>query len=107
MDELMGNAWFQWAIMGIVAVVWGALVYMFKRQRSADDARFKAIETRLEDERERMNRLVSDLPVNYTLRDEFLRVTTAQNAKMDKITDMLTVIHADVARLGGQREKRD
>ena len=40
--------------------------------------------------------------VNYTLRDEFLRVTTAQSTKMDKITDMLSAIHADVARLNGK-----
>lgn len=102
MDEIMGNAWFQWAVMGVVAVVWGALVYMLKRQRNADDTRFKEIERKLEDERDRMNQLVRDLPVNYTLRDEFLRVTTAQSTKMDKITDMLSAIHADVARLNGK-----
>lgn len=102
MEEIMGNVWFQWAVMGVVAVVWGALVYMLKRQRNADDARFKELDRKIEDERDRMNRLVSDLPVNYTLRDEFLRVTTAQSTKMDKIADMLSAIHADVARLNGK-----
>lgn len=102
--DLLDSKWFFWIVTGIVGALWGGMLYFIKRQRDADDARFRAIEKRQEEDRERVNRLISELPINYTLRDEFLRVTTAQNAKLDKITDMIGNIGADIAGLKG-REK--
>ena len=102
--DLLDSKWFYWIVTGIVGALWGGMLYFIKRQRDADDARFRAIEKRQEEDRERVNRLISELPINYTLRDEFLRVTTAQNAKLDKITDMIGNIGADIAGLKG-REK--
>lgn len=104
MEEILSNKWFYWLVTGIIAAMWAALLYFIKRQRDADDTRFRSIEKRQEDDRERIHRLISELPVNYTLRDEFLRVTTAQNAKLDKITDMIGGIGADIAGLRS-REK--
>lgn len=104
MQELMENKWFFWIVTGLIAAMWAALLYFIRRQRDADDARFRRIEGRQEEDRERVNRLISELPINYTLRDEFLRVTTAQNAKLDKITDMIADIGADIAGIKG-REK--
>lgn len=103
-QELVENKWFFWIVTGVIAAMWAALLYFIRRQRDADDARFKRIEGRQEEERERVNRLISELPINYTLRDEFLRVTTAQNTKLDKITDMIADIGADIAGIKG-REK--
>ena len=102
--DLLDSKWFYWIVTGIVGALWGGMLYFIKRQRDADDARFRTIEKRQEEDRERINRLISELPINYTLRDEFLRVTTAQNAKLDKITDMIGNIGADIAGLKG-REK--
>lgn len=102
--DLLNSKWFYWIVTGIVGALFGGMLYFIKRQRDADDARFRAIEKRQEEDRERINRLISELPINYTLRDEFLRVTTAQNAKLDKITDMIGNIGADIAGLKG-REK--
>lgn len=102
--DLLDSKWFFWIVTGIVGALWGGMLYFIKRQRDADDARFRAIEKRQEEDRERVNRLISELPINYTLRDEFLRVTTAQNAKLDKITYMIGNIGADIAGLKG-REK--
>lgn len=99
MEEVLNSKWFYWLVTGIIAAMWAAVLYFIKRQRDADDTRFRSIEKRQEDDRERVNRLISELPVNYTLRDEFLRVTTAQNAKLDKITDMIGSIGADIAGL--------
>lgn len=99
MEALLNSKWFYWLATGVIAAIWAALLYFIKRQRDADDARFRRIESRQEEDRERVNRLISELPINYTLRDEFLRVTTAQNAKLDKITDMIGSIGADIAGL--------
>lgn len=104
MQTLLNSKWFYWAVTGLIGAMFAALLYFIKRQRTDDDARFKAIEERQEKETERMNRLISELPVTYTLRDEFLRVTTTQNSKMDKIADMLTTIAQDVACLRGRQK---
>lgn len=105
MEGLLNSKWFYWLVTGIAAAIWAALLYFVKRQRDADDTRFRRIENRQEEDRERVNRLISELPINYTLRDEFLRVTTAQNAKLDKITDMIGSIGADIAGLKSQQHR--
>lgn len=104
MEQLLDNKWFYWLVTGLMAALWAALLYFIKRQRDSDDARFKAIEKRQEDNRDRINRLISELPITYTLRDEFLRVTTAQNSKLDKITDMIGTIGADIASLKSRND---
>ena len=104
MEQLLDNKWFYWLVTGLVAALWAALLYFIKRQRDSDDARYKAIEKRQEENRDRINRLISELPITYTLRDEFLRVTTAQNSKLDKITDMIGTIGADIASLKSRND---
>lgn len=105
MDELVNSKWFYWAATGLLAIMWGALVYFYKRQRDTDDARFREIESRQNEERERMNRLIAELPITYTLRDEFLRVSTQQNAKLDRIMDLLTNVRTDIAGYHGKRSE--
>lgn len=106
MNELLNSKWFYWIVTGIVAAMWAALIYLIKRQRDADDARFRLIEKHQEEDRSRMNRLISELPITYTLRDEFLRVTTAQNSKLDKITDLIGEVRADIAGFHGRKDER-
>ena len=103
MEELLNSKWFYWAVTGIAAAMWAALIYFIKRQRDADDTRFRAIEKRLESDHERMNRLITELPITYTLRDEFLRVSTQQNAKLDRIMDLLSNVRTDIAGYHGRR----
>ena len=103
MNEILSSKWFYWAVTGIAAAVWAALIYFIRRQRDADDARFRAIEKRQETDHERMNRLITELPITYTLRDEFLRVSTQQNAKLDRIMDLLTNVRTDIAGYHGKR----
>ena len=97
MQELVENKWFFWIVTGVIAAMWAA-------ELAAAGLSAQEIAAKLEEERERVNRLISELPINYTLRDEFLRVTTAQNTKLDKITDMIADIGADIAGIKG-REK--
>lgn len=106
MNELLNSKWFYWIVTGIIAAMWAALIYLIKRQRDADDTRFRLIEKHQEEDRNRMNRLISELPITYTLRDEFLRVTTAQNSKLDKITDLIGEVRADIAGFHGRKDER-
>lgn len=104
MSNILENKWFYWIVTGVIATLWGALLWFWKRQRAADDERFKAIEKRQEDEHERVSRVISELPINYTLRDEFLRVTSAQNTKLDAIVDKLGEVSNCLAELRGRHE---
>lgn len=107
MNGLLDSKWFYWAVTGAVAAAMGIIVYFIKRQRDADDARFREIEKQQKEDRERMNRLITELPITYTLRDEFLRVSTQQNAKLDRIMDLLTNVRTDIAGYHGKRTGGD
>ena len=102
--SILDNKWFYWAVSGVIGALWAGLLWFLKRQRAQDDDRFKAIEKRQEDEHERVSRVISELPIDYTRRDEFLRVTSAQNAKLDTIVDRLGEVAAAVAALHARDE---
>lgn len=104
--ELLDSKWFYWVVTGIIAAIWAALLYFVKRQRDADDARFRAIEKRQEEDRERINKLMTDLPLLYVLREDHIRTMTAQNLKLDKVADLQAQTLAEIAALKG-RQKQD
>lgn len=99
MEQALNNPYIYWIITGIVGFLFGTLTYLMKRQREKDEKRFDLLEKRVETDRERLNEFAQQLPINYTLRDEFLRVTTSQNAKLDKIFDGMSIQTAAIASL--------
>ena len=117
MEQVLENAYIYWIITGVFSLLGGGLIYMFKRQREKDDKRFELIEKRLEEERQRydrqfeqmaqrmdlerdrVNKFVQELPITYTLREDFLRVTTSQNAKLDKIVDGMNDLSSGISAL--------
>lgn len=101
---ILESKWLYWIVTGLAGALWAALIWFLKRQRDADDQRFKAIERRAEEEHERVSRVISELPINYTLRDEFLRVTSQQNGKLDKIADILGEVSSQLAALRATKE---
>ena len=86
--------------------MWAALLYFIKRQRDADDTRFRSIEKRQEEVRERVNKLMTDLPILYVLREDHIRMMTAQNLKLDKVMDLQSQALAKIAALES-RQKPD
>lgn len=104
MNGILDSKWFYWAVTGVIGALWVGLLWFWKRQRTQDDERFKAMEKRQEEEHERVSRVISELPINYTLRDEFLRVTSAQNTKLDTIVDRLGEVSNRLAELRGRQE---
>lgn len=104
MNGILDSKWFYWAVTGVIGALWAGLLWFWKRQRTQDDERFKAMEKRQEEEHERVSRVISELPINYTLRDEFLRVTSAQNTKLDTIVDKLGEVSNRLAELRGRQE---
>lgn len=106
MEEVLNNKWFYWLVTGTIAAMWAALLYFVKRQRDADDNRFRAIEKRQEEDRERVNKLMTDLPILYVLREDHIRMMTAQNLKLDKVMDLQSQALAKIAALES-RQKSD
>lgn len=107
--SILDSKWFYWIVTGVAGALWAGLLWFWKRQRDQDDQRFRALEKRAEDEHERVSRIISELPVNYTMRDEFLRVVAQQAAAMDRVNDKIdriaeTIggIAADIAGLRGR-----
>ena len=106
MEEVLNNKWFYWLVTGVIAAMWAALLYFVKRQRDADDAHFRAIEKRQEEDRERVNKLMTDLPILYVLREDHIRMMTAQNLKLDKVMDLQSQALTKIAALES-RQKSD
>lgn len=107
MEQVLGNAYVYWAITGIIGAIAGGLIWMLKRQREKDDKRFLAIERRQDSDHERLEKTLRELPLTYTLREEFLRVTTQQSSKLDRITDIVSEVAQNVAALAaGKDDKR-
>mgnify|MGYP004567823189 CR=1 FL=1 len=106
MEQVLSNAYVYWIITGIVGAITAALIWMVKRQREKDDERFKAIENRQDGDHERLEKTLRELPLTYTLREEFLRVTTQQSSKLDRITDIVSEVARDVAALAAGKDDK-
>ena len=103
----------EWRFVSVAVTIWlawsGLLVWVIKflieRTIGADDKRFERIEADLEDEadkREGLDRefrsLLADLPLKYVQREDWIRLATTMEAKMDglhiKIDELKDRIHA-------------
>lgn len=105
MEAVLGNAYVYWIITGVIGLLTGALAWYMKRQRDKDDKRMEHIEQTQAQDHERLERTLRELPLTYTLREEFLRVTTTQTNKIDKLTDMVSDIGKGVAALAAREDK--
>lgn len=97
MEQILENKYVYWIITGIVAGLFGLVTTLIKRQQAAQEKRIEKIEADNARDRERLNEVVAQMPIQYTLRDEFLRVTTDQNRKLDKISDSMSELSQNMA----------
>ena len=105
MEQLMGNAYVYWIITGVIALMVGALIWFLKRNIDKTDKRMEQIEQAQARDHEHLERTLRELPLTYTLREEFLRVTSLQTNKIDKLTDMVGEIGKGVAVLTAREDK--
>lgn len=66
-----------------------------ERYRTEEAARHAKAETRIERVEERLNHTLQELPTMYTLREDWLRTSSAIDRKLDKIMDLLMGRKAD------------
>ena len=106
MEQLFDNKYVFWIVTVIVGGILG-LINSLLSKRQADqekkqaeiEKRMDKMETSSQRERERLGEVIANMPIQYTLRDEFLRVTTDQNRKLDKLTDATTTMSADISAI--------
>jgi methyl-accepting chemotaxis protein len=108
-EEALQNSYVYWIITGAVGLLLSLVVALVKKQVAALEKRVENSEEKLARIYERMNELIAQMPVQYTLRDEFLRVTTDQNRKLDKMNDTLGELSSGIAAIrtavtGGVKE---
>lgn len=108
MEQVLSNEYVRWIITGIVAGLFGIVTTLLKRQQAAQEKRIEKVEAENARDQERLNDVIAQMPIQYTLRDEFLRVTTDQNRKLDKISDSMNDLSRGVAAIkaaltGGMR----
>lgn len=106
MDSVLGNAYIYWVITGAIGLMIGALSWFVKRQRDKDDRRMERIEQAQARDHEHLERTLRELPLTYTLREEFLRVTGQQTNKIDKLMDMVGEVGKGVSALAAREDKQ-
>ena len=89
MEQLLDNKYIFWVITGLWGGMLSLVIYLLKRQMEAQTKITEQLRTDCQKNNEKINEIIANLPIQYTLRDEFLRVTTDQNRKLDKIWDTL------------------
>lgn len=102
MAQILENAYVYWIITGAVGIMLGALAWFARRQREKDDRRMEKIEQAQARDHEHLERTLRELPLTYTLREEFLRVTNNQTNKIDKLMDMVGKVEQGVAALAAR-----
>jgi len=79
-----------WAVTGGVGLLGSVVAYLLKRSIDKIDKRIQENEERTREQEDKLNKTVSDLPFLYTLREDFIRSTAAQDRKLDQIITLLT-----------------
>ena len=75
------------------------------RLKLIEEKHMEQIEQAQARDHEHLERTLRELPLTYTLREEFLRVTSLQTNKIDKLTDMVGEIGKGVAALTAREDK--
>lgn len=105
MGLVMDNKYVYWIITGIIGLMIAALIWFLKRNIDKTDKRMEQIEQAQARDHEHLERTLRELPLTYTLREEFLRVTSTQTNKIDKLTDMVGEIGKGIAALAAREDK--
>lgn len=99
MQEFLENKYVFWIITAILAGLVGLIITLLRKRQTDQEKRIEKLEADARREQDRLTEVISQMPIQYTLRDEFLRVTTDQNRKLDKISDFMTGLSNDMAAI--------
>lgn len=99
MDQFLDNKYVFWAITAILAGLVGLVIALLRKRQADQEKEIAQIKAETDSDRKRLNEVIAQMPIQYTLRDEFLRVTTDQNRKLDKISDSLGQFSVDLAAI--------
>lgn len=99
MEAVLENKYIFWIITAMVAGLFGLVASLLRKRQTDQEQRINKLEADTSRERDRLNDVIAQMPIQYTLRDEFLRVTSDQNRKLDKIGDAMASLSADMSAI--------
>ncbi len=104
------ESWIVWAVQGVIGLALGLIIYFLKRlinQLEAETARIEKafreglqrVENNAKEDVGRVEKRVDTLeakferlPLDYATKEEFIRVSTGLDNKMDKILDKISAL---------------
>lgn len=99
MEQFLDNKYVFWIATGLWGGMLSLVIFLLKKQLEAQAKNSEIIRSACQKNTDKINDIMANLPIQYTLRDEFLRVTTDQNRKLDKITDAVNEVSQGMASL--------
>ena len=99
MESFWDNKYVFWGISFALATLVGILMNLMRRRQADQEKRQEKAEADINKLDDRLNRVIAEMPIQYTLRDEFLRVTGDMTRKLDKTNDMLNGMVASMSAI--------
>lgn len=99
MEQLLNNQYIFWIVTGLWGGLLSLVIFLLKKQLETHRKDVDQVRNTCQKNTDKINDIMANLPIQYTLRDEFLRVTTDQNRKLDKITDAVGEVSQGMAAL--------
>lgn len=92
---------------GILTLAVGVIGYFLKDYKTSTREKQKALEDEITKVREDLTKLVTTLPLNFTLRDDFLRAITSLDMKIDTIARDVGEVSKNLSKLVGGIQKNE
>jgi uncharacterized membrane-anchored protein YhcB (DUF1043 family) len=92
---------------GILTLAIGVIGYFLKDYKNATKEKQKALEDEIAKVKDDLVKLATTLPLNYTLRDDFLRAITSLDMKVDTIARDVGEVSKNLSKLVGGIQKNE
>lgn len=90
-SDVLDNKYVFWIITTAVGLLVGALTWFVKRA-------IDKMEKRIDEQEDKLNKTINDLPFLYTLREDFIRAQANNDRKLDQINSKLDRVLAQGMR---------
>ena len=97
--NLLNNSYVYWIITGSVSGLLSLVIVLMRKRMADQEKDIAQVKNDCRQNENKINEITANLPIQYTLRDEFLRVTTDQNRKLDKIGDAISELSQSMAAI--------
>lgn len=83
------NQWISWIIQTVTMLAIGAVVYLLQDMKKSIDTKINENKDEIKAVKKELDDFKDKIPLQYVLRDDFIRAMTNVDKKLDEITRIL------------------